>query len=420
MSTTVAPHPTRAPAPWVWMLLNLPFGATSGYVAVTLGFIAKQQGLDDEVVGGLVAASLFPHTWKFLFAPLADLTLSRKTWYIIANLCSCVTLGSVGFVSLKTDLSLANALLVLNSVFIAFLGMAVEGLMAHTTPPDQLGRAAGWFQAGNLGGGGVGGGLALIVAENSSGELASIFISVLLGLCTLGLLFVQTPHEPREKSVGAAMRGIGKDLWGVFGSRLGIVAIALCLLPLGAGAAANFFSAIGEKPYGASPELIALVQGVLGGVVSAAGCLVGGWLSDRMTRRNAYALAGLILGAISALMALSPATPVTYALYCLAYNLGSGVCYGAFTGFVLEVIGKGAAATKYNALAALSNIPILYMTLVLGTVSTDSGTTTMLWVDAASGMIGAVAIFALAWALRVGATKTAHVDVASDAHVPSR
>ena len=36
------------------------------------------------------------------------------------------------------------------------IGMAVESLIAHSTPDEQKGRAAGWFQAGNLGGGGLG------------------------------------------------------------------------------------------------------------------------------------------------------------------------------------------------------------------------------------------------------------------------
>jgi hypothetical protein len=38
--------------------------------------------------------------------------------------------------------------------------MAVESLMAYNTAPSELGRTAGWFQAGNLGGSGLGGGLA--------------------------------------------------------------------------------------------------------------------------------------------------------------------------------------------------------------------------------------------------------------------
>ena len=50
-------------------------------------------------------------------------------------------------------------------------------------------------------------------------------------------------------------------------------------------------------------------------------------------------------------MAIAPQSPTMYAVFTLAYQFGGGVAYGTFTGFVLDVIGKGAAATKYNALA---------------------------------------------------------------------
>jgi hypothetical protein len=43
----------------------------------------------------------------------------------------------------------------------AFLSLSVESLMAYNTAPDQLGRTTSWFQSGNLGGSGLGAGLAL-------------------------------------------------------------------------------------------------------------------------------------------------------------------------------------------------------------------------------------------------------------------
>jgi len=41
--------------------------------------------------------------------------------------------------------------------------------------------------------------------------------------------------------------------------------------------------------------------------------------------------------------------------------LSTGLTYAGFSAFVLEAIGKGAAATKYNVFASLSNAPIYYM-----------------------------------------------------------
>ena len=50
----------------------------------------------------------------------------------------------------------------------------------------------------------------------------------------------------------------------------------------------------------------------------------------------------------------------------MTYALITGLTYAGFSAVVLEAIGLGAAATKYNAFASLSNMPIAYMTVVEG------------------------------------------------------
>ncbi|MBA3819506.1 MAG: MFS transporter [Deltaproteobacteria bacterium] len=399
----------RVARPWHWSLLNLPFGATGGFVAVTLGYIASQAGMSDAVVGGLVAMNLLPHTWKFCWAPVADITLTRKTWYVASNAVSCLTVLGMGFVPFEEgSLGLLQALIFFNSVAISFLGMAVEGLMASATPREEIGRAAGWFQAGNLGGSGLGGGAALLVAEHVSVRASFVSLAVILAGCTLALRLV--PEAPRVMISGplgrklvTAIGEVLRDLWRMLASRRGIIALILCFVPLGAGAAQGLFSAIAGR-WHASGNLVAITTGVLGGLVAAAGCLAGGWLSDRMRRQVAYALSGVVLAVIAALMALSPQHPLAYAVFTLLYSFGSGMVYGCFTGFVLEVIGGGAIATKYNALASLSNIPIWYMTLVAGWASERHGPVNMLFLDAAAGLAGLAVLVAAIAIVRPGQT----------------
>jgi hypothetical protein len=61
---------------------------------------------------------------------------------------------------------------------------------------------------------------------------------------------------------------------------------------------------------------------------------------------------------------------------------------------VLEAIGKGAAATKYNLLASISNMPIAYMTIVDGWGQEKWGSGGMLYTEAACALAG-VALFGL-------------------------
>ena len=55
-------------------------------------------------------------------------------------------------------------------------------------------------------------------------------------------------------------------------------------------------------------------------------------------------------------------TEANYVIYTLLYAVITGLTYAGFSAFVLEAMGTGAAATKYNVFASLSNTPIWYMT----------------------------------------------------------
>lgn len=393
--------------PWFWFFLNLPFGATSGFVAVTLGFVLKSEGMSDQVIASLVALNLLPHTWKFFWAPIADSTLTRKRWYVLSNVASSATILGIAFVPItRANLGVLETLIFVNSLAITLLGMAVEGLMAHATAPEHRGRAAGWFQAGNVGGAGIGGGIALYIAEHISTQAAFITLAAILFACTAALRHVPEARPEPVAAVAGAPASLGarlqrvqhllgavfRELWQMIASRRGVVALILCFLPIGSAAAQGLFSGDLARQWGASADLVATTTGLLGGVVSAAGCLAGGVFSDRAGRRLAYALSGVILAGIAAGWAIAPQSPATYAVFTLLYQFGSGIAFGCFTGFVLEVIGIGAAATKYNALASLSNIPILYMTKVDGWASTAHGPSTMLLVDGASELIGIAAL----------------------------
>lgn len=251
--------------------------------------------------------------------------------------------------------------------------------------------------------------------------MAFIVTAAILGACTVGLQFVPEvpsvgPTEKRDvaRDVLRAFVEVFRDLWKVIASRRGIVGLVLCFLPIGSGAAQGLFGAMAER-WHASADLVALTAGTLGGTVSAVGCLGGGWFSDRMNRAVAYALSGAFLAAVAVGMALAPQNAVSYGVFTLVYSFATGVAYACFTGFVLEVIGKGAAATKYNAFASLSNIPIWYMTLVAGWASESYSAIVMLFVDAASEIAGIVVLLLVIAIVRPGRTPVAQHEATETA-----
>ena len=94
-----------------------------------------------EQVAELVAISFIPQTWKFLWAPIADTTLSRKTWYLIAAVISAVGIYATGAVPANGKfMPLLYVVVVVSNTAVTFLAMSVESLMVYGTPPRR--RAA--------------------------------------------------------------------------------------------------------------------------------------------------------------------------------------------------------------------------------------------------------------------------------------
>jgi len=378
--------------PWVFMVLILPFGVISGYLTVAVAYLLTKSGVPVGQVAGLIALAILPHTWKFLWAPIADTTLTRKSWYMIGCVATAIGIWATGaFPATSAGLALLSVVVLTGSFAVTLVGMSVESLMAYDTPENEKGRAGGWFQAGNLGGAGLGGGAGLWLAQNLPAPwMAGAILGALCLLCCLALAFVPEPEAShRHESLARSIASVGKDLWSVATARTGALALVLCFLPIGSGAASGLWSAVASD-WKASANVVALVTGVANGLVSAAGCVLGGWICDRMNRKAAYALYGVLQGLCAVAMALAPRTVPMYIAFTLLYALVTGLTYAGFSAFVLEAMGKGAAATKYSLYASLSNMPIAYMTSIDGWAHGKWGAGGMLYTEAAFALLGLI------------------------------
>lgn len=383
----------------MWTILYLPFGALGGFVGVGLTFMANQSGLSIAEASLLGGASLLTAWMKWLWAPLVDISLTPKRWYMIATTASALGVLAMATVPLSPEtLPVLLPVIALASLINSIVGMAIEAIMAATIAKGEEGRVSAWFQAGNLGGAGVGGGLGLLMLQHLPERwMSGAILGTAFMLCGTALLLVPdvVPHLKGQNAV-AAVRGVFGDLWAMVRSKGGFLSALLCALPVGTGAASGVLTqgAVAGH-WGAGDTDVALLQGVLAGIITAVGCFAGGWLCDRLHPRTAYALIGLGLAAVAVAMGLAPATVEMYRFFSLTYSFGVGLAYAAFTAVVLNSMGAGSAATKYNLLASLSNFPIWWLGLLLGWVAGAQGPAAMLYAEAALGVIGVV-IFALA------------------------
>jgi PAT family beta-lactamase induction signal transducer AmpG len=391
-------HPARHVHPWAFMVLIVPFGVNAGYLTVAIAYQLKHAGVAVGGVAAIIALSYIPHVWKFLWAPIADSTLDQKRWYLLANLASAIGLAALGaFPVTRAGLTSLTVAVVLSSWATTFVGMATESLMAYSTPEHLKGRASGWFQAGNLGGTGLGGGFGLwLIQRVPHPAIASGVVGALCVACCLALLAVPTPERSHGAGgLGHELLAVVRDLWHIVRERSGALALFLCFLPIGSGAASGLWSAVADE-WRTSGDTVALVTGVLAGVISAVGCVAGGWICDRMDRKAAYVGYGLLQAACAVAMAVFPRTSTMFVLWTSVYAFITGLTYAGYSAFVLEAIGKGAAATKFSVYASLSNFPIMYMTTIDGKAHDRWGSTRMLFTEAGLCVAGALVFVTIA------------------------
>ena len=385
----------QVPHPSLWMILYLPFGALGGYVAVALTFMATKSGLSISEASLLIASQMLINWLKWLWAPAVDMSLSPKRWYLISTVLSSVGVFAMSVVPLKeSTLPLLLVIVASANLINSVVGMSVESMITSLTPKDQVGRVSSWFQAGNLGGAGLGGALGLYLLEHVSQPWVSgAVMGVVFLLCCFALLpLPQLPIHKSEGSPLAAVKKVGRDFWVSLKAPLGMLTAFLCILPVSTGAAQGTLAQSAVAAFWkAGAGEVELVQGLLSGLITAAGCFAGGWVCNRINSRIAYALFGIFLALIAIGMAVSPATTVMYIAWNIVYAFGVGLSYAAFTAMVLIAIDKGTAATGYNVYASLSNFPIWWMGLLLGFVAEKTNPRTMLWTEAVLGLIGVVA-----------------------------
>jgi MFS transporter, PAT family, beta-lactamase induction signal transducer AmpG len=385
-----------APHPWVWAVLYFPLGLVIGFPTVALGYLGARSDLGVSAIAGIVGMTFLANGWKFLWAPVGDYTLTRKSWYLIA--VSLVGLGLIAVTGIPISTRTApllSALTLLSSIAATFIAFATEGLMAHNTTPDTRGRAAGWFQSGNQFGQTAGGGIGLWLVQHAPAPwVAGLALAGIVLACALPLIGLEEPPRPKA---GASVMSRVSDAWqelsGVVRTRLGRITLILAILPIGTGAAQFLFSAIGPE-FRASADVVSVVLGLGGGLAIVFGCFAGGRLADRISKPAAYAIAcGLGLAACT-VIAFAPRTSAGYAASTLFYTFTLGMVTASFTGLVLSIIGDTAAATKINLFFALNTLFSLGMLRAAGWAHDAWSTNGMLYTEALTGL-AALALFAL-------------------------
>lgn len=371
-----SPATIRHPA--IFAPLFAPFGVGSGYVSVTLAYLLGEAGLSVAIIATLIAFNAWPQTVKMLWAPFVDTIGNPKVWYAIGTISVGLSILVMSILpKTEAEIPLFMALIAFASVTATFVSMSAEIFMANQVPAEMRGRASGWSQAGNLGGAGLGGGIGLLLAENLAQPwISGVVISAACFACWFATLALPPlVRTSLARSYVGELKEVAVNVWAVARSRIGYLGLLIMLLPIGSGGVP--WAAISQE-WGAGGNMVALVNGIAGGLAAVVGALIAGFVCDRMELKRAYSLFGILVGLVAVALIFLPRTPTVFVVGVLAYQMMIGMTYTGYAAIVLEAIGKKSAATNFNLMAALANIPIAVMSMVDGHLFDAYGMNTML------------------------------------------
>jgi len=376
-------------------------------------FVLRKHGVSVDRIADVVAIAGIPWVWYFAYSPIVDLGLRRRTWVLIsapaaASLCAIAIMLTGGPLPLLTTLLfLASAIAVLQST--------VGGTLLTELSPTVRGSASGWVQAGNLGAGAIGGGVAIWLAGVVSLPVLALAAFVLIvGPATAAFLIQEAPRvaKPGDAiSLAATFGPLWRDLRSTFLAPRTWFGLVFFLSPVGCGALGNLISSMGPDYHAPDSEVL-WITGIASGLLAAAGAFAGGYACDRMNRMVAYALGGGLTAVFAFYMMLAPHNAFTFAAGYSGYSIANGFAYAVFTALVLEVLGsrRKASGTAYAILISSGNIPISYMTWLDGVGYKRWGARGLTGVDAITEGGGALLLLLVAWYARKHWHKTAQAE----------
>ena len=394
-----------APPVWLFGLLVLPYAVYSnGFVNTVVAALLRADGVPLANIPNVVALAILPTSLYFLWSPLVDFWVRRRTWVMAASLVTGLILaGVLQLPNLGT--ATARVLLFLGMAVVMLTSCGVGGLMAAVVPTHLKTRAAGYFNAGSLGFGALSGGGLLWLSQHMGRRGFGLCCGLVVGLPGLLSLLIDEPVMMYTgDTLGSRLGDMGREFRHTFLKWRSVPVLLMLCSPLGSGAALGLLSGMAPD-YGVSMNAVALVNGVAGGLLSALGALLVGYIKLPPDMRPVYAVAGIANALTLGILLLGHPRPITFYLASTLFSLTVGACYALFTGLVLQLLGVSgkSGSSRYAIALSLGNAPVFYMTAVDGLGARWFGLKGLPAIDmVVSGSVAVLFLVYLAWEKRQG------------------
>src|SRR5580704_13398175 len=192
------PRAHHWPTPWVFGVLVLPLGVYVGYFSTALPFLLSRSGVPVDEIARIGSLLYVPPILMFLWTPIVDVKLLRRTWLILGASVTAICLLAASQLLGPSHLRLLMLILFFGGCVVALVAASCGGLMATMLSASAQSKAAGWNQAGNFGGGVLGAALVLWLVEHVS--LSAVGVAAAALVLLPALVAFTVPEAPPSPS----------------------------------------------------------------------------------------------------------------------------------------------------------------------------------------------------------------------------
>jgi PAT family beta-lactamase induction signal transducer AmpG len=344
----------------------------------------RSEGVGLKEIGFFALVGI-PYTWKFVWSPLMDRyapsTLGRRrSWMLITQVLMLASIGFLGFLDPKTQLSEIAVLCAITAFLSASLDISVDAFRREILPDRELGLGNSihvtTYRVASL----IPGSLSLILSDHYAWDVVFIITAAFLSLGILMVLFSEEPkvNSHRPLTLKAAITEPFQEFFGRHGVRYALWILSFMFLykigdSMATALSTPFYLDLGftKTEIGLVAKHAALWPAIIGGIL-------GGILMLRIGINKALWLFG---GAqIVSILGFALLAEVGYNLWVLALvigfeYLGVGLGTAAFVAFIARTTSPAYTATQLALFTALTALPRTFANSTTGIIVENIGWT---------------------------------------------
>jgi PAT family beta-lactamase induction signal transducer AmpG len=384
--------PVAAERPWVYGLLIAPSAVVANGVIQggVLAFLLSEQHIGSGMQSHMIGLLALPTTLYFLWGPITDYFVFRRTWLLVGGLLAAL-LMYLGFHQANLTSRASLALMLGSACCVQLVISSCGGMMGAMHSARHKRVAGSFYQAGSLGFGALAAWALVWMSPRYSRNTLGLTAAVLIGVPALFAFLAPKQDELMTGEFGPTMRCVWTEFKATFFRWEALPYAACMLFPMGSGAAVGLLTGVARE-YGVNGDHVAWVNGLVGGVLVAAGAALMATVRTRMRAPVLYMIVTLINCLPLALLWLGPLRPATYYTGVLLYLFTVGAAYAMFTAVVLEFMGASgkSGSGRYSIINSLGNVPVLYMLQLDGWGGDKWGGRGLAGTEAVVGAVGAM------------------------------